>query len=70
MVGNVQEMLNEVWEKRKQLSEDRWNLETKVESPTTKQTSFITAKTIDDDLSMEYYNYKYNLSLFFFILRK
>ena len=51
-----QVMLKEVWELRKRLSEDRWTLETKEESPTTHQTSFITLKTIDGDLSMEYDN--------------
>ena len=56
MFGNDQVMLNEVWETRKRLSEDKWTLETKEESPTTKQTSFITLKAIDDDLSMEYDN--------------
>jgi hypothetical protein len=53
---NDQVMLKEVWELRKRLSEDRWTLETKEESPTTHQTSFITLKTIDGDLSMEYDN--------------
>jgi hypothetical protein len=53
---NGQVMLKEVWELRKRLSEDRWTLETKEESPTTHQTSFITLKTIDGDLSMEYDN--------------
>jgi hypothetical protein len=53
---NDQVMLKEVWELRKRLSEDRWTLETKEESPTTYQTSFITLKTIDGDLSMEYDN--------------
>ena len=56
MFSNDQVMLNEVWETRKQLSEDRWNLETKYESTTTKQTSFSTLKTIEVDLSMEYDN--------------
>ena len=51
-----QVMLKEVWELRKRLSEDRWTLETKEDSPTTQQTSFITLKTIDGDLSMEYDN--------------
>ena len=50
---NGQVMLKEVWELRKRLSEDRWTLETKEESPTTHQTFFITLKTIDGDLSME-----------------
>jgi hypothetical protein len=49
-------MLKEVWELRKRLSEDRWTLETKEESHTSNQTSFITLKTIDADLSMEYDN--------------
>ena len=53
---NDQVMLKEVWETRKRLSEDRWTLETKEESPTTQQTSFITLKTIDGDLSLEYEN--------------
>ena len=53
---NGQVMLKEVWELRKRLSEDRWTLETKEESPTTRQTFFITLKTIDGDLSMEYDN--------------
>ena len=53
---NDQLMLKEVWELRKQLSEERWILKTKEESPTSKQTSFITLKTIDGDLSMEYDN--------------
>ena len=51
-----QVMLKEVWELRKRLSEGRWTLETKEDSPTTQQTSFITLKTIDGDLSMEYDN--------------
>ena len=55
MFGNDQVMLNEVWETRKRLSEDRWTLETKEDSPTTKKSSFIILKTIDDDLSIEYY---------------
>ena len=37
-----QEMLKKVWETRKQLSEERWILKTKEESPQTTQTSFIT----------------------------
>ena len=53
---NDQVMLKEVWELRKRLTEDRWTLETKEDSPTTQQTSFITLKTIDGDLSMEYDN--------------
>ena len=51
-----QEMLKKVWETRKQLSEERWILKTKEESSTSKQTSFITLKTIDGDLSMEFDN--------------
>jgi len=51
-----QKMLKKVWEVRKQLSEERWILKTKEESSTSKQTSFITLKTIDGDLSMEYDN--------------
>ena len=57
MFDNDQVMLKEVWELRKRLSEDRWTLETKEESPTNHQTPFITLKTIDGDLSMEYDNY-------------
>ena len=53
---NDQVMLKEVWELRKRLPEDRWTLDTKEESPTSKQTTFITLKTIDGDLSMEYDN--------------
>ena len=53
---NDQVMLKKVWETRKQLSEERWILKTKEESPTSIQTSFITLKTIDGDLSMEYDN--------------
>ena len=49
-------MLKEVQETRKRLSKDRWTLETKEESPTTNQILFITLKTIDGDLSMEYEN--------------
>ena len=51
-----QKLLKKVWEVRKQLSEERWILKTKEESSTSKQTSFITLKTIDGDLSMEYDN--------------
>ena len=51
-----QEMLKKVWETRKQLSEERWILKTKEDSPKITQTSFITLKTIDGDLSMEYDN--------------
>ena len=51
-----QEMLKNVWETRKQLSDERWILRTKEESPTTKQTSFITLKTMNGDLSMEFDN--------------
>ena len=53
---NEQLMLKKVWEVRKRLSENRWTLETKEESPTTQQTSFITLKTIEGDLSIEYDN--------------
>ena len=53
---NDQALLKEIWELRKRLSEYRWTLETKDESPTTQQTSFITLKTIDGDLSMAYDN--------------
>ena len=51
-----QEMLKNVWETRKQLSDERWIMRTKEESPTTKQTSFITLKTMNGDLSMEFDN--------------
>ena len=57
MYGNDLVMLNEVWETRKRLSEDRWPLETKVDSPKTNQKSFIVLKTIDGALSMEYDNF-------------
>ena len=49
-----QEMLKNVWETRKQLSDERWIMRTKEESPTTKQTSFTTLKTMNGDLSMEF----------------
>ena len=39
-----QEMLKKVWERRKQLSEERWNIKTEQESPKTIQTSFIKLK--------------------------
>ena len=51
-----QEMLKNVWETRKQLSDERWILRTKEESPTSKQTSFITLKTNNGDLSLEFDN--------------
>ena len=51
-----QEMLKNVWETRKQLSDERWIMRTKEESPTTKRTSFITLKTMNGDLSMEFDN--------------
>jgi len=51
-----QGMLKKVWETRKQLSEERWILKTKVDSPKTTQPSFITLKTIDGELSLEYDN--------------
>ena len=51
-----QEMLKNVWETRKQLSDERWIMRTKEESPKTKQTSFITLKTMNGDLSMEFDN--------------
>ena len=51
-----QEMLKKVWETRKQLSEERWILKTKEESPKTTQPSFITLKTMDGELSLEYDN--------------
>ena len=53
---NEQEMLKNVWEKRKQFSEERWILRTKKESPTTKQPSLTTRKTIDGEMSMEFDN--------------
>ena len=56
MFDNDQVMLKEVWELRKRSSEDRCNLETKEEFPNTHQTSFITLKTIDGDLTMQYDN--------------
>lgn len=49
-----QEMLKKVWETKKQFPEERCTLETKDDSPHIKQTSFITLKTIDGDLSMKY----------------
>ena len=51
-----QEMLKNVWETRKKLSDERWILRTKEESPTSKQTSFITLKTNNGDLSLEFDN--------------
>lgn len=51
-----QEMLKNVWETRKKLSDERWIMRTKEESPTTKQTSFIILKTMNGDLSMEFDN--------------
>ena len=51
-----QGMLKNVWETRKQLSDERWILRTKEESPTSKQTSFITLKTNNGDLSLEFDN--------------
>ena len=51
-----QEMLKNVWETRKQLSDERWILRTKEEYPTSKQTSFITLKTNNGDLSLEFDN--------------
>ena len=51
-----QEMLKKVWETRKQFSEERWILKTKEDSPKTTQPSFITLKTIDGELSLEYDN--------------
>ena len=51
-----QEMLKNVWETRKQLSDERWILRTKEESPSSKQTSFITLKTNNGDLSLEFDN--------------
>ena len=49
-----QEMLKNVWELRKQLSEEKWNLKTKEESPKVKQPSFITSKTMNGEMSMEF----------------
>ena len=49
-----QEMLKKVWEMRKQLSEEKWNLKTKEESPKVKQPSFITSKTMNGEMSMEF----------------
>ena len=37
-----QEMLKKVWEMRKELSEEKWDLKSKEESPKIKQPSFIT----------------------------
>ena len=51
-----QGMLKKVWETRKQLSEERWIIKTKEDSPKTTQPSFITLKTIDGELSLEYDN--------------
>ena len=51
-----QEMLKKVWEMRKQLSEEKWTLKSKEESPKIKQPSFITLKTINGDLSLEFDN--------------
>ena len=51
-----QEMLKNVWETRKKLSDERWIMRTKEESPTTKQTSFIILKTMNGDLSMGFDN--------------
>ena len=51
-----QEMLKKLWETRKQLSEERWILKTKEESPKTTQPSFITLKTMDGELSLEFDN--------------
>ena len=51
-----QEMLKNVWETRKKLSDEKWIMRTKEESPTTKQTSFITLKTMNGDLSLEFDN--------------
>ena len=51
-----QGMLKKAWETRKQLSEERWILKTKEDSPKTTQPSFITLKTIDGELSLEYDN--------------
>ena len=51
-----QEMLKNVWETRKQLSDERRILRTKEESHTSKQTSFITLKTNNGDLSLEFDN--------------
>ena len=49
-----QEMLKNVWELRKQLSEEKWSLKTKEESPKIKQPSFITLKTMNGEMSIEF----------------
>jgi len=49
-------MLKNAWDSRKQLSEERWILRTKEESPSTKQPSFITRKTMDSEIYMEFDN--------------
>ena len=49
-----QEMLKNVWELRKQLSEEKWNLKTKEDSHKIKQPSFITSKTMNGEMSMEF----------------
>ena len=56
MFDEEQEMLKNVWELRKQLSEEKWNLKTKEESPKIKQPSFITSKTMNGEMSMEFDN--------------
>ena len=49
-----QEMLKNVWELRKQLSEEKWKLQNKEESPKIKQPSFISSKTMNGDLSIKF----------------
>jgi len=51
-----QEMLKNVWELRKQLSEEKWKLQNEEESPKIKQPSFISSKTMNGDLSIEFDN--------------
>ena len=47
-------MLKKVWELRKQLSEEKWKLQNKEDSPKVKQPSFITSKTMNGEISMEF----------------
>ena len=49
-----QEMLKKVWELRKQLSDEKWNLQTKQESSKRKQPSFITSTTMNGKMSIEF----------------
>ena len=51
-----QEMLKKVWEMRKQLSEEKWNLKTQEKLLKIKQHSIITLKTKDGDMSLEFDN--------------